>query len=130
MTSKIGNSFVHEETNSAVLIAEGDARPGPIVRFIPSAELGRPPLPSRCVSSLSGLPDMGGAGDATDATVAVFEKKRRTSNLTVECCANVASVFIVRKKRYCTIIGAWDSACEAVPSLLQVCAFSTRAHVR
>jgi hypothetical protein len=37
------------------------------------------------------------------------------SNLMVACCASVAIVFSVRKKRYCRSMGAFESALVVVP---------------
>jgi hypothetical protein len=119
ITSRMGNSFVHDDTSSAVLIAEGEARPGPIVRFISSdvvlvGDVGL--LAPRCKSSLSGLPDKGCAGDVVRSGAATRERKSRTRSLMVACCASVATVLSVRKNRYCRSMGASDSAFPDVPS--------------
>ena len=109
----MGKSFVHDDTSSAVLIAEGEARPGPIVRFVSCefvlvGDVG--PLPPCCRSSLPGLPDKGCAGDTVWSEASFRERNSRTSSLMVTCCAKVAIVFKVRKKRYCKTMGASERA--------------------
>jgi hypothetical protein len=116
----MGNSFVHDETSSAVLTAEGEARPGPIFRVtsweaVLVGDIGL--LAPCCRSSLSGLPDKGCTGDAIKSGSPTCERKSRTRSLIVACCASVEIVFSVRKKRYCRGIGASESAFVGAPSL-------------
>jgi hypothetical protein len=69
-----------------------------------------------CKSSLSGLPDKSCDGDVVRSSAETRERNSRTRSLIVTCCANVAMVLSVKKKRYCRSIGASESAFVGVPS--------------
>jgi hypothetical protein len=129
MTSKMGNSFVQDDTSSAVLTAAGEARPGPTVRFKSWEEVGLAGDVGRLApfwtSSLFGLPDKGsgggggggGGGDAIGSSGVTGGRNRRTRSLTVACWASVEIVFKVRKKRYWRPMGAAWSGLVGMPSL-------------